>query len=153
MRLFGWYPDGHRSTLWVAHDADIGIYQRDIGTLDRLFIEQFEGHPSVEITLPSAVNVNIKKFTSYDFYRLSERGRGNSTTVETTDAIGIENNRSKYPNLVELGTTICPISHVLGVDENIDNLLDHTLGYLLKRSIHQKRAENSTQINQECRAP
>ncbi len=74
MRILGWFPTGHKATLWITDDRMTSLYTNDMGTITQKFIEQYDltaGPESLErIHLDTAY---IRNFYSDTFYRVTGR--------------------------------------------------------------------------------
>lgn len=74
MRLLGWFPDGHASTLWLQTDNLHHVYKKELVDIHQQFMQNYEetlGPESLKsITLESTY---VKSFYTNDFYRVSAK--------------------------------------------------------------------------------
>jgi len=84
MRILGWFPNGHRATLWLPSEDLFPVYETEIGTVTRQFIDTYDtaiGPASLEQVMLSSKHIN--KFYGDSFYRVIKRfGKHLYTTPE-----------------------------------------------------------------------
>jgi hypothetical protein len=72
MRLLGWFPDGHASTLWLQNEKLHHVYKQEFVDIHQQFMQNYSatlGPESLKnITLEST---RVKSFYTNDFYRVS----------------------------------------------------------------------------------
>ena len=142
MRLLGWFPAGHSSTLWVSNDDHYDVYSAEIGAITRQFLNKYDikvGPESVaHISLEFGEVGIVKHLYSSDFYSSSKK----STSVHVTNSHSHVENKNHAKTIRHKLST----SQLKSIREN--NYSDVTIGYFFagghdsEKITHQSTLKN-----------
>ena len=81
MRILGWFPDGHRATLWVDKEELFDVYRYELGDITSQFLKAYDPEVgSISVKHINVKNKRVKTFYENSPYRVTKR-HGNNVHI------------------------------------------------------------------------